>query len=75
MQTKMACSHLKRYRLSCAESAKRPRNAKTNTSNNKKKRTINSVYSFNERLGQRPLTHRGRALPSYMNVIGFGPGI
>jgi hypothetical protein len=33
------------------------------------------VYSFNERLGQRPLTHRGRALPSYMNVIGFGPGI
>jgi hypothetical protein len=22
-----------------------------------------------------PTTYRGRALPSYMNVIGFGPGI
>jgi class 3 adenylate cyclase len=27
------------------------------------------------RLARTPLTHRGRALPSYMNVIGFGPGI
>ena len=47
MQTKMACSHLKRYRLSSGEPANRPRNAKMNPSNNKKEEErLIAVYSF-----------------------------